>query len=143
MPTNEQAEVSTMDPIVRFENVTKAFGELVVLRELDFDPHVRTPSPRQQPLEPDLRAAWTDLLWAQHLVLVFPTWWGAMPALLKGFLDRVLLPGAAFVERPANQGFEGLLRGRTAELITNGSGCRARICSASRRFDATQARGNG
>jgi len=37
MLTNEQAERSTMDPIVRFENVTKAFGELVVLRELDFE----------------------------------------------------------------------------------------------------------
>jgi putative NADPH-quinone reductase len=28
------------------------------------------------------------ILWAEHLVFVYPTWWGTMPALLKGFLDR-------------------------------------------------------
>ena len=36
MQTNENPTAGTADPIVRFENVTKAFGELVVLRELDF-----------------------------------------------------------------------------------------------------------
>lgn len=36
------------------------------------------------------------LLDAEILVLVFPTWWFAPPALMKGFLDRVFAPGVAF-----------------------------------------------
>lgn len=33
---------------------------------------------------------------AEILVLVFPTWWFSPPALMKGFVDRVFAPGAAF-----------------------------------------------
>jgi NAD(P)H dehydrogenase (quinone) len=36
------------------------------------------------------------LLAAQALVLVFPQWWFNMPAILKGFIDRVFAPGVAF-----------------------------------------------
>lgn len=39
----------------------------------------------------------SDLLRAAEiLVLVFPTWWFAPPALMKGFIDRVFAPGVAF-----------------------------------------------
>jgi NAD(P)H dehydrogenase (quinone) len=37
-----------------------------------------------------------DLHWAEALVLVYPTWWYGMPAMLKGWFDRVWLPGIAF-----------------------------------------------
>ncbi len=37
-----------------------------------------------------------DLLWAEALVFVFPTWWSGPPAILKGWLDRVFLPGVVF-----------------------------------------------
>lgn len=33
---------------------------------------------------------------ADALVMVYPTWWGGMPAILKGWLERVLVPGVAF-----------------------------------------------
>ena len=36
------------------------------------------------------------LLRCKGLVLVFPTWWYGMPAMLKGYIDRVWLPGVAF-----------------------------------------------
>jgi NAD(P)H dehydrogenase (quinone) len=36
----------------------------------------------------------------EKLVLVFPHWWFGMPAILKGFLDRVLVPGIAFDHPP-------------------------------------------
>lgn len=90
----------------------------LALRELGFDPHVRTHRPQDQPLEPDLQAALALLESADHLVFVYPTWWGAMPALLKGFLDRVMLPGRSFRERDGHEGYEPLWRGKTADLVT-------------------------
>jgi NAD(P)H dehydrogenase (quinone) len=33
---------------------------------------------------------------AELLVFVYPTWWHGVPAILKGWLDRVLVPGVAF-----------------------------------------------
>ena len=44
-----------------------------------------------------------DLEWCDTLVFVYPTWWYGLPAMLKGWLDRVLVPGLAF-EMPAAPG---------------------------------------
>ena len=38
-----------------------------------------------------------DLRWADTLIFVYPTWWYGLPALLKGWLDRVMLPDVAFL----------------------------------------------
>ncbi len=38
-----------------------------------------------------------DLQWADTLIFVYPTWWYGLPAMLKGWLDRVLVPGVAFI----------------------------------------------
>ncbi len=37
-----------------------------------------------------------DLRWCDTLIFVYPTWWYGLPAMLKGWLDRVLLPEVAF-----------------------------------------------
>lgn len=84
---------------------------------LAFDPDVRMASIRAQPLEPDLETAQRLILWADHLVFVFPTWWGTMPARLKGLLDRVLTPGFAFDEISGGIGYAPRLGGRTADLL--------------------------
>ena len=47
-----------------------------------------------------VRAYVDRLRWAEGLILVFPTWWYGMPAMLKGYLDRVWLPGVAFDMKP-------------------------------------------
>jgi 1,4-dihydroxy-2-naphthoate octaprenyltransferase len=90
----------------------------LVLAHLVFDPNVRDTSVREQVLEPDLEAARQAVAAADHLVFVYPIWWGMMPALLKGFLDRILLPGFAFTERTGEQGYTGLLKGKSAQVLT-------------------------
>jgi 1,4-dihydroxy-2-naphthoate polyprenyltransferase len=85
------------------------------LAEMLFDQDVTAVSPASQPLEPDLEEARQLIDWAEHLVFVFPNWWGTMPARLKGFLDRVLYPGFAFREDGGH--YYGLLAPRTAELL--------------------------
>lgn len=44
-----------------------------------------------------------SVLWCDTLVFVYPTWWYGLPAMLKGWLDRVLLPDVAF-EMPKAEG---------------------------------------
>jgi len=43
------------------------------------------------------------IAWCDTLIFVYPTWWYGLPAILKGWLDRVLLPGVAF-ELPGPDG---------------------------------------
>ncbi|WP_095145118.1 MULTISPECIES: NAD(P)H-dependent oxidoreductase [unclassified Pseudomonas] len=87
------------------------------LGALSFDPILREGYQQVQPLEADLLKAQADITWAEHLTFVYPIWWGAIPALLKGFFDRVFLPGFAFKYRPGKAFPDKLLQGRTADLL--------------------------
>ncbi len=86
------------------------------LSDLQFNLNVTRESPESQPAEEDLVMAKEAILWADHLVFVYPVWWGTMPALLKGFLDRVFVPGFAFYEL-AQDDYKKLLVGKTAQLL--------------------------
>ncbi|MEQ1507751.1 MAG: NAD(P)H-dependent oxidoreductase [Myxococcota bacterium] len=90
--------------------------DVLRLRELRFDPVLHEGYRGDQALEPDLRAAQDRIRAASHLVFVYPSWWGTYPALLKGFLDRTLVPGFAFAFRDARR-WDRLLAGRSARLI--------------------------
>lgn len=92
---------------------------MVHLAQLDFDPSLHEGYRQIQALEPDLLAAQATVAWAEHLVIAYPIWWGSVPALLKGFLDRILLPGFAFKYRPGRAFPEQLLRGRSAQLLVS------------------------
>lgn len=93
--------------------------DTLVLADLDFDPHVHVESPEQQALEPDLARAREQIERANHLVFVYPTWWGCQPALLKGFLERMIMPGLAFrFDGPDTVAWRGLWRGKSAQIIT-------------------------
>ena len=91
--------------------------ERIDLHALAFDPILHAGYTRAQPLEPDLQAAQAAIARAEHLVFVYPLWWGGLPALLKGFLDRVLLPGFAFKYRDGSALWDRLLSGRSAHLL--------------------------
>ncbi|PID43656.1 MAG: NADPH:quinone reductase [Gammaproteobacteria bacterium] len=87
------------------------------LGELKFDPVLWQGYEKIQALEPDLIKAQELILWSNHIVFVYPTWWGAMPALMKGFFDRTFLPGFAFRFRDNSPFWDKLLQGRTAHLL--------------------------
>ncbi|MBS7414649.1 NAD(P)H-dependent oxidoreductase [Pseudomonas syringae] len=90
---------------------------VIKLGELDFDPILHNGYDQTQTLEPDLLEAQRQIHWAEHLVFVYPVWWGGLPALLTGFFDRVLTPGFAFKVHGRKHSSNELLRGRTAELL--------------------------
>ncbi|WP_338849480.1 NAD(P)H-dependent oxidoreductase [Massilia sp. W12] len=89
----------------------------ILISQLKFDPVLHQGYAKVQDLEPDLVAAQQDILWAEHLVFAYPIWWGAMPALLKGFIDRTFLPGFAFKYRKDSPWWDRLLQGRSAHLL--------------------------
>jgi putative NADPH-quinone reductase len=91
--------------------------ETIHLADLQFDPVLHHGYRQVQPLEPDLVKAQELIRWCSHLVVVYPIWWGGPPALLKGFIDRALLPGFAFHHRPNSVLQDQLLKGRSARLI--------------------------
>lgn len=91
--------------------------ETIQLGSLKFDPILRSGYEVSQALEPDLEKAQQLIDWADHLVFVYPTWWGAFPALLKGFIDRVFLPDFAFKYHEGSMGWDRLLTGKSAQLI--------------------------
>ncbi|HRD45026.1 MAG TPA: NAD(P)H-dependent oxidoreductase [Caulobacter sp.] len=61
------------------------------------------------------KSAQDAIRWAEHVVVVYPLWLGAPPAVLKAFFEQVFRYGFA-VGRPGS-GKLGLLRGRTARVI--------------------------
>lgn len=87
------------------------------LGDLAFDTNYPTRPGDAQTDEPDLAQARALVVWADHLAFVFPNWWGMMPALLKGFIDRIFTPGFAF--RLHDDGtWDRLLKGKSAQIIT-------------------------
>ncbi|MGF1565372.1 MAG: NAD(P)H-dependent oxidoreductase [Flavobacteriales bacterium] len=92
------------------------FREIVV-RDLQFNPNLQFGYRKRTELEPDLIRAQETLKWADHIVWVYPVWWGAVPALLKGFLDRVLLPGYAFKKREGSLWWDKYFTGKSARII--------------------------
>lgn len=102
-----------------FEAATQVGCEvrIVQLGALNFDPVLHEGYNQIQTLEQDLLDAQADIMWAEHLVFVFPLWWGGVPALLKGFIDRTFLPGFAFKYRQGKAFPDKLLIGRTAHLL--------------------------
>jgi putative NADPH-quinone reductase len=67
------------------------------------------------PEAPAILSARDDILWAEHLVFVFPLWLGGAPALLRGFLEQIARGG--FVAETSGRGIRQKLKGKSARLI--------------------------
>ena len=87
------------------------------IRELNFNPNLEFGYRKRTELEPDLLEAQEKLKWADHLIWVYPVWWASVPAIMKGFLDRVLLPGFAFKKKEDSLWWDKYFKGKTARII--------------------------
>lgn len=90
----------------------------IIIADLKFNPNLQFGYQKRTELEPDLTEAWEKIKWAQHLVWVHPVWWGGLPAISKGFIDRLFLPGFTFQYRENSVRWDKLLKGKTAHIIT-------------------------
>ncbi len=76
--------------------------------------------PRNASLPPEVSDHCREIAQADGIVIVHPDWWGQPPAILKGWVDRVLRPGVAyeFLEGDAGEGIPaGLLQARAAVVF--------------------------
>ena len=90
----------------------------IIIRDLEFNPNLEFGYRKRTTLEPDLIEAQEKIKWANHLVWIYPVWWGSYPAIMKGFLDRVFLPGFAFQKRENSVWWDKLLTNKTARIIS-------------------------
>lgn len=91
--------------------------KIINIRELNFNPNLEFGYRKRTELEPDLLETQNKLKWADHLVWIYPVWWGSLPAIMKGFIDRVLLPGFAFKKRANSLWSDKYLTNKTARII--------------------------
>jgi NAD(P)H dehydrogenase (quinone) len=64
----------------------------------------------------DVLIAQEDVLAADVVTVIYPLWWMAMPAMMKGYIDRVFSRGFAYETQPGPA--SGLLSGRRAVVVT-------------------------
>lgn len=105
-----------------YEESAKQAGheaEVVHLHELDFDPIRHAGNHDTTPLESCLIEVQKKITRANHLVFIYPTWWGGMPALLKGFFERTFVQDFAFRYVEGKSLPLKLLEGRSADVLTS------------------------
>ncbi|GAL83224.1 NADPH-quinone reductase [Sporocytophaga myxococcoides] len=90
----------------------------IFIGDLTFNPNLQYGYSKRMELEPDLLAAWKAIQQADHLVWVHPVWWGGLPSVMKGFIDRLFLPGMVFSYKENSVWWNKLLAGKTARIIT-------------------------
>ena len=81
-----------------------------VLKGSDFAAFLAGKSP------PDIKAEQDHILWAETITVIHPVWWTSLPALLKGYIDRVLTLNFAYAFGP--EGPKGLLGGRKVVIFS-------------------------
>ena len=64
-----------------------------------------------------IAAAQKSIAWADHIVVLYPLWFGTVPAKFKGFLEQVMRPGFAFEEKGGGRHPKRLLKGRSARIV--------------------------
>jgi NAD(P)H dehydrogenase (quinone) len=105
----------------------KANGYRVFFHDLyqeKFDPRLNLEELAKDAILPAvIRKHCDEIAAASGIVIVHPNWWGQPPAILKGWVDRVIRPGVAyeFMEGDSGEGIpNGLLNARAA-LVFNTS----------------------
>ncbi|MDX1302773.1 NAD(P)H-dependent oxidoreductase [Photobacterium sp.] len=91
--------------------------DVIHLSDYKFDPVLKSGYESKQSLEDSLQNIKEKIQQSDHVVIVYPVWWGSVPAGLKGMLDRIFLPGFAFKYEKGDLLPQRLLKGRTARII--------------------------
>jgi NAD(P)H dehydrogenase (quinone) len=70
---------------------------------------------KQNALTQDIQLEIEKIIWADHIIFQFPLWWFSVPAILKGWFDRILVKGFSYDTGKTFS--EAFLKGKTSSLI--------------------------
>ena len=88
------------------------------LYEEGFDPRLPAEEiPKDVYLPPEIEKHCAEIAIADGIIIIHPNWWGQPPAILKGWIDRIIRPGIAyeFIEGDQGEGVpNGILRAKSA-----------------------------
>lgn len=87
------------------------------LKELKLERHLKDTHETAPKLSNDLLEARKLLSWADHLVFVYPIWWGSAPAILKEFFETLFTSGFAYQYSQDKKIPVGLMGGKSARII--------------------------
>ncbi|MEK6511006.1 NAD(P)H-dependent oxidoreductase [Myroides odoratimimus] len=117
-PNKDSLNFSLVEAYIKGARDSGADVREITVAKMSFNANLQFGYQKRMELEPDLVKAIDDIKWADHLVWVHPVWWGGLPALLKGFIDRIFLPGIMYQYRENSLLWDKLLKGKTAHIIT-------------------------
>jgi NAD(P)H dehydrogenase (quinone) len=95
--------------------------ELNDLHAMGFDPVMTAGEIHQQSIPDEILREQAKITWAETLVFIFPIWWWGPPAILKGWLERVLCQDFALKYDVSLNRLVGTLQGRSAIVLTTSS----------------------
>ncbi|HEX2011372.1 MAG TPA: NAD(P)H-dependent oxidoreductase [Roseateles sp.] len=114
---------------MRWKATLDAADSLAAPRGARFDPSLDSKHAFEQGLQSaDIAREQDKLRWADALILQFPLWWFSMPAILKGWIERVYAYGFAYgVGEHSDRRWgarygEGMLAGKRAMLVVTTGG---------------------
>ncbi|WP_438464620.1 NAD(P)H-dependent oxidoreductase [Marinomonas sp. PE14-40] len=87
------------------------------LADMVFNPSLEQGYDEIQQLEPCIVEFQESLMWADHIVIVSSTWWGGLPAKMKGLIDRAFIPGVTFKFEGDDPNPVQLMKGKTARIL--------------------------
>jgi NAD(P)H dehydrogenase (quinone) len=116
-PDKESYNYALAEAYFKGAKASGADVQIIHIRDLHFNLNLQYGYRKRTDLEPDLLMTQEKLKWAEHLVLVYPVWWGSVPAIMKGFLDRTLLPGFAFQKRENSVWWDTLFDTKNSEAL--------------------------
>jgi NAD(P)H dehydrogenase (quinone) len=116
-PRNDSHSASLGDSYAEGARAAGHEVRMTRIADMKFDPILHKGYTAIQELEPDLKQFQEDVKWCDTYVTVFPIWWSDVPAILKGLVDRVWLPGFAYNFRKDGLGWIRRLKGKRARVI--------------------------
>jgi Putative NADPH-quinone reductase (modulator of drug activity B) len=117
-PDNESLSNALAESYVKGAIASGHEVRVTRIADMKFDPILHKGYKVIQAYEPDLVKFQEDVKWCEHFVSIFPIWWSDMPALMKGLIDRVWMPGFAYNFRKGKiPGWYRRLKGRSARII--------------------------
>lgn len=92
-------------------------ASLFALADMEFDAILREGYRREQALEPDLVAARQAFVAGDNVVFIFALWCGDMPAIMKGFIERLLQPDLLKIQASGGKARWKVFKGKSARVI--------------------------